>query len=125
MGLFNASLLAIRPCSKRARITCRAVNVSDSRLRGRCWKSRRFSILDEATSALDPESEAVILANLKSISRGRTTIIVTYRLSFVRDADQIFVLDDGVVTMVGQHSHLVNSSSTYRKLWNQQAVSFR
>jgi ATP-binding cassette subfamily B protein len=82
-------------------------------------------VLDEATSSLDPESEAVIQANLSAIARGRTTIIVTHRLSFVRDADQIFVLDDGVITMAGQHAQLVNGSPTYRKLWNQQAVSFR
>ncbi|GEO18668.1 ABC export transporter fused inner membrane and ATPases [Microvirga aerophila] len=78
-------------------------------------------IFDEATSALDPESEAVVRNSLRRICRGRTTIIITHRLSFVRDADQIVVLDRGQVVAVGKHEKLLRECLMYRDLWNQQA----
>ena len=84
----------------------------------------RLLIFDEATSALDPESEAVVRSALKSICRGRTSIIVTHRLSFVRDADQIVVLDRGAVAAVGTHEQLLRNSLIYKQFWNQQAKVF-
>jgi ATP-binding cassette subfamily B protein len=84
----------------------------------------RILIFDEATSALDPESEAIIQANLAAMSRNRTTIIVTHRLSFVRWADQILVLDNGALTSIGSHDVLVDENPVYYGLWRQQARSF-
>jgi len=81
-------------------------------------------IFDEATSALDPESEAVVRSSLKAICRGRTTIIVTHRLSFVRDADQIILMDRGSIAAYGKHDSLLNQSLMYRQFWNQQARVF-
>lgn len=81
----------------------------------------RILIFDEATSSLDPESEAIILSNLQAISRGRTTIIVSHRLSFVRHTDQILVLDSGRLTSAAPHDALVENDPTYCMLWRQQA----
>ncbi len=85
----------------------------------------RILIFDEATSALDPESEAIIQASLRSIARGRTTILITHRLSFVRNADQIVVLDNGAMTSMGTHDALVENDPIYYTLWHQQARSFK
>src|SRR6185369_17413088 len=57
----------------------------------------RIIIFDEATSALDPESEAVVVKNLKQMAKGRTTIVISHRLQTIRDADTIIVLDNGAV----------------------------
>jgi ATP-binding cassette, subfamily B, bacterial HlyB/CyaB len=85
----------------------------------------RILVFDEATSALDPESEAIIQSNLQAISRGRTIILVTHRLSFVRNANQILVLDNGVLTSAGPHETVVEKDPVYYTLWRQQARSFR
>ncbi|WP_421695924.1 peptidase domain-containing ABC transporter [Aestuariivirga sp.] len=80
----------------------------------------KLMILDEATSALDPESEALINANLQRISRGRTMVIVSHRLSSLVDCDMILVLDHGEVVDLGPHRDLVERCAVYRKLWLQQ-----
>ena len=80
----------------------------------------RIIIFDEATSALDPESEAVVVKNLKQIAKGRTTIVISHRLQTVRDADTIIVLDNGGVNDVGTHSQLLERNFVYRQLWSQQ-----
>jgi ATP-binding cassette subfamily B protein len=80
----------------------------------------RILILDEATSALDPESEALVNANLASIARGRTMLIVSHRLSSLVDCDQILVLDQGRVLDVGPHQTLLSRCETYRQLWLRQ-----
>ena len=85
----------------------------------------RIIVFDEATSALDPEIEAIIQSNLQAISRGRTIILVTHRLSFVRNANQILVLDNGVLTSAGPHEAVVEKDPVYYTLWRQQARSFR
>ena len=61
----------------------------------------RVIIFDEATSALDPESEAIVVRNLKQIAKGRTTIVISHRLQTIRDADAIIVLDNGTLNDVG------------------------
>ncbi len=78
-------------------------------------------ILDEATSALDPESEALVVANLEKIARGRTTIAISHRLSTIRKADVIIVLDRGRVVGQGPHEALLRDCPLYRQLWGQQA----
>ncbi len=84
----------------------------------------RILILDEATSALDLESEAAIQANMAEITRERTTIIVTHRLSSLVIADIILVIDDGRVVGFGSHEELLGSCIAYRQLWTSQAGGF-
>jgi subfamily B ATP-binding cassette protein HlyB/CyaB len=80
----------------------------------------RIIIFDEATSALDPESEAVIVRNLRQIAAGRTTIVISHRLQTIRDADMIFVIDNGAVNDFGTHTQLLDRNFVYRQLWSQQ-----
>ena len=77
-------------------------------------------ILDEATSALDPESEAAVQANLGRIAHQRTTVIISHRLSMVRPADLIIVLDQGLLVGTGRHDALLRSCQLYASLWAQQ-----
>ena len=78
-------------------------------------------VFDEATSSLDPESEAIIQQHLAGISRGRTILIITHRLSFVARADAIIVVDQGRLVQVGSHAALLRSCLPYNQLWSQQA----
>ena len=77
-------------------------------------------ILDEATSALDVESERAIQANLEGACRGRTTIIIAHRLSTVRNADRIMVLDRGAIVELGTHTALLEKGNLYAHLVGQQ-----
>ena len=78
-------------------------------------------IFDEATSALDPESEYIIQQNLEQIATGRTMILVAHRLSTLRNADRIIVLDKGAIETIGSHEELLQSSPTYSELWALQS----
>jgi len=80
----------------------------------------RILILDEATSALDAESEAIVQANLMSIARGRTVIIISHRLSTLVPADNIMVLERGQVNDIGRHDELLQRCEIYQHLWHQQ-----
>lgn len=82
----------------------------------------RIMIFDEATSALDPESEAIVVKNLQSIARGRTTIVISHRLQTIRSSDAIIVVDDGFLNDVGTHDELLLRNQIYRQLWTQQNV---
>ncbi|MBO5899455.1 MAG: ATP-binding cassette domain-containing protein, partial [Lentisphaeria bacterium] len=77
-------------------------------------------IFDEATSALDPESECVIQKNLKAISRGRTVLIISHRLSIVSHADKIVVIDSGTLSDAGNHKELLSRDGIYKEFWTQQ-----
>jgi ATP-binding cassette subfamily B protein len=77
-------------------------------------------VLDEATSAVDNETEAAIQRSLARVSRGRTTIVVAHRLSTVRHADRIYLLQDGAVAEVGTHEELVAKDGAYAALWRVQ-----
>jgi len=81
----------------------------------------RIIIFDEATSALDPESEAVVVKNLKEIAKGRTTIVISHRLTTIRDSDAIIVFDAGAINDVGRHDELLARNFVYHQLWSQQA----
>ena len=80
----------------------------------------RILILDEATSSLDPESEAVVSANLLRIAGGRTMVLVSHRLSFLTECDQILVLEKGRMIDVAPHRLLLERCAPYRQLWAQQ-----
>ncbi|NEQ26882.1 MAG: peptidase domain-containing ABC transporter, partial [Microcoleus sp. SIO2G3] len=80
----------------------------------------RILILDEATSSLDTESERRFQRNLAQISRDRTTIIIAHRLSTVRNADRILVLDRGILTEQGTHDELMARQGLYAHLAQQQ-----
>ena len=83
-------------------------------------KDPRILIFDEATSALDPESEGIIQANLKTIAKGRTVILVSHRLSTLTDCDAIIVLDRGKIEAMGNHRQLLERCKVYQELWYQQ-----
>lgn len=85
----------------------------------------RILILDEATSALDPDSEAIVNANLKRISEGRTVIVISHRLSSLVSSDAIVVLEKGRVHDIGRHVDLMSRCDIYRDLWNQQNAQSR
>ncbi len=81
----------------------------------------RLLIFDEATSALDYESESIIQANLASICHGRTVIIIAHRLSTVRSADRIYVLDKGQIIEQGTHHELIGLKGYYWQLHQHQS----
>jgi subfamily B ATP-binding cassette protein HlyB/CyaB len=80
----------------------------------------RLLIFDEATSALDYESERIIQANLMKICRGRTVIIIAHRLSTLRNAHKIMVIDRGELVEYGSHEELIRKKGLYNYLWGQQ-----
>ncbi len=77
-------------------------------------------VFDEATSALDPESESIIQKNLKAISKGRTVLIISHRLSMVHGSDMILVMDKGEKEALAPHSKLVKQAGVYKEFWHQQ-----
>ena len=84
------------------------------------YKDPQFIFLDEATNALDAKNEKVIVENLDEFYKGRTVVIVAHRLSTVKNADQIIVLDAGKVVEVGNHSTLIANQGTYYNLVKNQ-----
>lgn len=79
-------------------------------------------LLDEATSALDNESEKLVADALAQLQAGRTTIVIAHRLSTVRDADKILVMDAGQIVATGTHAELLASSPLYQRLYAGQGL---
>jgi subfamily B ATP-binding cassette protein MsbA len=77
-------------------------------------------ILDEATSALDTESESLVQTALSNLMTGRTVVVIAHRLSTVRKATRIAVLEQGRITAIGSHDELMQNSATYQKLYQLQ-----
>jgi ATP-binding cassette, subfamily B, bacterial MsbA len=85
-------------------------------------KNAPILILDEATSALDTESEALVQAALQNLMANRTVFVIAHRLSTVRRADRIVVLENGQISDIGTHEDLMNRLGTYRRLYDLQFV---
>jgi ATP-binding cassette, subfamily B, bacterial MsbA len=83
-------------------------------------KNAPVLILDEATSALDSESEALVQSALHNLMSGRTVFVIAHRLSTVRRADRIVVIDNGTVSEIGAHEELMSRLGTYRRLYDLQ-----
>jgi ATP-binding cassette, subfamily B, bacterial MsbA len=85
-------------------------------------KNSPILILDEATSALDSESEALVQSALQNLMTGRTVIVIAHRLSTVRRADRIAVVENGAIADVGTHEELMQKLGTYRRLYDLQFI---
>jgi ABC-type multidrug transport system fused ATPase/permease subunit len=85
-------------------------------------KDAPILILDEPTSSLDAISEEIVFAALRRLRKGRTTIVIAHRLSTVRDADAILVLDAGRISALGRHDDLLKSSQLYRRMCARLSV---
>lgn len=83
----------------------------------------RIIIFDEATSSLDYESERIIQNNLAGICKGRTVFLIAHRISMLRDADRILVMDRGKLKEQGSHEQLIQQRGLYEYLFNQQMLS--
>jgi len=86
-------------------------------------KSPALVILDEATAHLDSENESLVHAALENALKGRTSIVIAHRLSTVRDADQILVLENGSIIERGKHEELVALGGLYADLYNRQDLT--
>ena len=85
-------------------------------------KDPKILILDEATSALDTVTERRIQASFDELAKGRTTIIIAHRLSTVRDADRIVVIEGGKIMETGTHEELLSAGGRYANLYNTQKI---
>ena len=88
-------------------------------------KNPEILILDEATTAVDNETEAAIQESLETLKEGRTVIAIAHRLSTIRNADLIYVLEDGEIVENGTHDQLLGNNNVYTKLWDVQTGKTR
>ena len=84
-------------------------------------------VLDEATASLDPENEAAVHAAIARLCHGRTVLVIAHRLSTITTADQIIVIERGVLVESGTHEQLVSADGRYGELWSnhRQAAAWR
>jgi ATP-binding cassette subfamily B protein len=80
----------------------------------------KLLIFDDCLSAVDTETEEEILTNLRRIMNGKTTVIISHRVSSVRHADKIIVIEDGSIAEEGTHEQLMQRNGIYRKLYDKQ-----
>ena len=86
-------------------------------------KNAPIVILDEATSSVDPENEHELLAAVKELTRGKTLISIAHRLTTVRDADQILVIDGGKIVQNGTHEQLMKQEGIYLRFWKEREAA--
>jgi len=86
-------------------------------------KNSSIILLDEATSALDTESEKIVQKAMNNLSQNKTTITIAHRLSTIKNADIIYVIDNGIVVEKGNHHELIDKNGTYKTLCEQQALN--
>jgi ATP-binding cassette, subfamily B, multidrug efflux pump len=85
-------------------------------------KNPKILIFDDCLSAVDTETEEIILNNLQKISKNKTTVIVSHRVSSVKHADTILILENGKIIQQGTHNELVNIDGYYKELYEQQLL---
>ena len=83
----------------------------------------RILLLDDSTSSVDLETETLIQAALRNLMKGRTTLVIAHRLSTVRQADRILVMEGGQIVEEGRHAQLIESSGLYREIYELQLKS--
>ena len=88
-------------------------------------KNPKILILDEATSALDPESEKIVQDALDKLMVGRTSFVIAHRLSTIKNADQILVLNHGVIEESGTHKELMEKKGLYHELYTMSQKNDR
>ena len=88
-------------------------------------KDSPLLVLDEATSSLDTESERLVQEAIERLLEGRTVLVIAHRLSTVRNADRIVVLDEGVIKESGTHEDLMSLGGLYRYLYDMQFASYQ
>jgi ATP-binding cassette, subfamily B, multidrug efflux pump len=86
-------------------------------------RNPKILILDDAFSSLDIETEAIILSNLRKITRSLTTLIITHRLTITRQVDQILVMERGQIVERGNHAMLMKNEGLYQRIYNNQALA--
>tara|TARA_B100000787_G_scaffold30665_2_gene20546 strand:- start:4912 stop:6666 length:1755 start_codon:yes stop_codon:yes gene_type:complete len=85
-------------------------------------KNPKILIFDDCLSAVDTETEERILANLEEISKNKTTIIISHRVSSAKNADKIIIIDTGEIIQQGSHNQLINQEGYYKELYEQQLL---
>ena len=85
-------------------------------------KNPKILVFDDCLSAVDTETEEKILTNLESISKDKTTFIISHRVSSAKNADKIIILDDGEIIQQGPHNQLINQNGYYKELYEQQLL---
>ena len=83
-------------------------------------KKSPIILLDEATSSLDADSEQIVQNAISNLTRNKTTLVIAHRLSTIHNADQIFVLKNGLIIDSGDHDHLIQNSNEYKSLYEKQ-----
>ena len=86
-------------------------------------KNAPIVILDEATAFTDPENEHLIQQSISELTKGKTLLVIAHRLSTVKDADKIVVLNDGTVEAIGTHEELLKHTPLYKKMWSAHIES--
>ncbi len=89
------------------------------------YRNAPILILDEPTSAIDAKAEFEIFERVQSLQKDKTVIIISHRFSTVRNADRIFVLNQGRIIEEGNHKELMNKSGLYEELFTLQAKGYK